>query len=135
MNRPIASPMPAARCGRQGNLDVARADLSTRLAAAYRAGTIDPIVILLSASSLSDALDGIEIVNRVSQRDAMLIANVEHGLAASQRAERLLQSEQRRLDAATAAAEAEQRASRSPAARRHHWSRTCAPRSRSRRSA
>ena len=92
----------------QGNLDVARADLSTRVAAAYRAGTIDPIVILLSASSLGDALDGIDIVNRVSQRDASLISNVEHGLAASQRAERLLQSEQRRLDAATAAAEAEQ---------------------------
>jgi 3D (Asp-Asp-Asp) domain-containing protein/peptidoglycan hydrolase CwlO-like protein len=92
----------------QDNLDVARADLSTRVAAAYRAGTIDPIVILLSASSLRDALDGIDIVNRVSQRDASLVSNVEHGLASSQRAEQQLASEQRRLEAATAAAEAEQ---------------------------
>jgi 3D (Asp-Asp-Asp) domain-containing protein/peptidoglycan hydrolase CwlO-like protein len=95
------------RIGRD-NLDVARADLSARVAAAYRAGTIDPIVILLSASSLGDALDGIDMVNRVSQRDASLVSNVEHGLAASQRAEQLLAAEQRQLAAATAAAEAEQ---------------------------
>jgi 3D (Asp-Asp-Asp) domain-containing protein/peptidoglycan hydrolase CwlO-like protein len=95
------------RIGRD-NLDVARADLSARVIAAYRAGTVDPIVVLLSASSLSDALDGIDIVNRVSQRDASLVSNVAHGLAASQRAEQLLAAQQRQLAAATAAAEAEQ---------------------------
>ena len=103
----VADARREVRIGRD-NLQVARADLSTRVAAAYRAGTIDPIVILLSASSLGDALDGIDIVNRVSQRDAGLISNVEHGLAASQRSEQLLAAEQRRLQAATAAAEAEQ---------------------------
>jgi 3D (Asp-Asp-Asp) domain-containing protein/peptidoglycan hydrolase CwlO-like protein len=103
----VADARREVRIGRS-NLDVARADLATRVTAAYRAGTIDPIVVLLSASSLTDALDGIDIVNRVSARDAGLIANVEHGLTASRRAEQLLVAEQRRLDAASAAADAEQ---------------------------
>jgi 3D (Asp-Asp-Asp) domain-containing protein/peptidoglycan hydrolase CwlO-like protein len=103
----VADARREVRVGRS-NLDVARADLATRVTAAYRAGTIDPIVVLLSASSLTDALDGIDIVNRVSARDAGLIANVAHGLAASKRAEQLLVAEQRRLQAASAAADAEQ---------------------------
>ena len=89
------------------NLEIAQTTLSTRLAAAFRAGDVDPFVILLSASSLSDALDSIAIVNRVSARDAMLIGNVERGVASSRRAERALTAEQTRLTAASAAADAE----------------------------
>ena len=72
-------------------------------------------MILLSASSLSDALDSIAIVNRVSARDAMLIGNVQRGLTTSRRAERALTAEQGRLTAASAAADAE--AARAAAAR------------------
>ena len=99
----------------RANLDVAQTTLSARLAAAFRAGDVDPFVILLSASSLSDALDSIAIVNRVSARDAMLIGNVQRGLATSRRAERALTAEQGRLTAASAAADAE--AGRAAAAR------------------
>ena len=99
----------------RANLDVAQTTLSTRLAAAFRAGDVDPFVILLSASSLSDAIDSIAIVNRVSARDAMLIGNVQRGLATSRRAERALTAEQGRLTAASAAADAE--ADRAEAAR------------------
>ena len=91
----------------RANLDVAQTTLSTRLAAAFRAGDVDPFVILLSATSLSDALDSIAIVNRVSARDAMLIGNVRRGLSTSRRAERALTAEQGRLTAAAAAADAE----------------------------
>ena len=97
------------------NLRVAQATLSTRLAAAFRAGDVDPFVILLSASSLADALDSIAIVNRVSARDATLIDNVQRGLSASRRAERTLTAEQGRLTTASAAANAER--SRAEAAR------------------
>ena len=89
------------------NLKVAQTTLSARLAAAFRAGDVDPFVILLSASSLSEALDRIAIVNRVSARDAMLIGNVQRGLSTSRRAERALTAEQARLTAASAAADAE----------------------------
>ncbi len=91
----------------RANLKTAQTTLSTRLAAAFRAGDVDPFVILLSASSLSDALDSIAIVNRVSARDAMLIGNVQRGLGVSRRAERALAAERARLTAASAAAEAE----------------------------
>jgi 3D (Asp-Asp-Asp) domain-containing protein/peptidoglycan hydrolase CwlO-like protein len=91
----------------RANLKTAQTTLSTRLAAAFRAGDVDPFVILLSASSLSDALDGIAIVNRVSARDATLIGNVQRGLSTSRRAERALTAEQARLAAATAAADTE----------------------------
>ena len=91
----------------RANLDVAQTTLSTRLAAAFRAGDVDPFVILLSATSLSDALDSISIVNRVSARDAMLIGNVRRGLSTSRRAERALTAELGRLTAAAAAADAE----------------------------
>lgn len=91
----------------RANLRAAQSTLSDRLAAAFRAGDVDPLVILLSAASLSDALDGIAIVNRVSARDATLIANVQHGLSTSKKAERALTTEQGRLTAASAAADAQ----------------------------
>ncbi len=91
----------------RANLRTAQSTLSDRLAAAFRAGDVDPFVILLSASSLSDALDSIAIVNRVSARDATLIANVQHGLSTSKRAERALSAEQGRLTSASAAADAQ----------------------------
>lgn len=91
----------------RANLKTAQTTLSTRLAAAFRAGDVDPFVILLSASSLSEALDSIAIVNRVSARDATLIGNVRRGLSTSRSAERALTAEQGRLVAASAAADAE----------------------------
>ncbi len=89
------------------NLRTAQSTLSDRLAAAFRAGDVDPFVILLSAASLSDALDGIAIVNRVSARDATLISNVQHSLSTSKRAEQTLTAEQGRLTTASAAADAQ----------------------------
>jgi peptidoglycan DL-endopeptidase CwlO len=91
----------------RANLRTAQSTLSDRLAAAFRADDVDPFVILLSASSLSDALDSIAIVNRVSARDATLIENVQHGLATSTKAERALTAEQGRLTEASAAAGAQ----------------------------
>ena len=89
-------------------------------------------MILLSASSLSDALDSIAIVNRVSARDATLIANVQRGLTTSKRAERALTAEQGRLTSASAAADAQRaQAENARAPRRRRWSPACAAPSRS----
>ncbi len=89
------------------NLRVARRALSTRLAAAFRAGDVDAVMIVLGAESIVEALDGLAVVQRVSAHDAELVSAVSRGLRTSRTAVRTLAAEQGRLRSALAAAAAE----------------------------
>jgi 3D (Asp-Asp-Asp) domain-containing protein/peptidoglycan hydrolase CwlO-like protein len=50
--------------------------LAKRLVELYMQGTTDPIEVLLGASSLSDAVDGIDLIRRTAARDAELVREV-----------------------------------------------------------
>jgi 3D (Asp-Asp-Asp) domain-containing protein len=50
--------------------------LAKRLVELYMQGTTDPLEVLLGASSLSDAVDGIDLLRRTAARDADLVRQV-----------------------------------------------------------
>jgi 3D (Asp-Asp-Asp) domain-containing protein/septal ring factor EnvC (AmiA/AmiB activator) len=50
--------------------------LARRLVELYMQGTTDPLEVLLGASSLSDAVDGIDLLRRTAARDAELVREV-----------------------------------------------------------
>jgi 3D (Asp-Asp-Asp) domain-containing protein/peptidoglycan hydrolase CwlO-like protein len=87
-----------------GNVTVAREALAERLGASYRAGTVDGLAVILSATSLSDAIDRAAIVQRVADEDAAVVADVSTALAAAKAAARRLGHARTALASALAAA-------------------------------
>jgi 3D (Asp-Asp-Asp) domain-containing protein len=69
------------------NLARARALLAGRLRELYRNGNPDELAVVLGASSLSDALDGIDLLRRSAANDATMVSDVQSG---KRTAERLL---------------------------------------------
>jgi 3D (Asp-Asp-Asp) domain-containing protein/peptidoglycan hydrolase CwlO-like protein len=102
----VAAAKTASDVGRR-NLAAARGTLIERLATSFRAGTPDPIAILLGARSLGDALDSISLVDRAAARDASLVQDINTGTRRAAAAAKALAGAEQRLTATLAAADAE----------------------------
>jgi 3D (Asp-Asp-Asp) domain-containing protein/peptidoglycan hydrolase CwlO-like protein len=90
------------------NLAAARRTLMQRVAANFRAGTPDPLAIVLGARSLQDAIDSITLADRAAARDAEVLHDVQTGVRRARQEAAALQTAQQRLQANLAQASAEQ---------------------------
>ena len=88
----------------ESNLLRARAALADHLRASYRAGPIDGLAVVLTASSVADAIDRVSFVQRVTQQDASVVADVSTALRSARAASQRLARARTRLARALAAA-------------------------------
>ena len=100
------------------SLNAARRELAVHLRALYEQGNVDPVAVVLGATSLGTALDSLDALTRISDENRQLVAvtiAMRHRLL---RSRLRLAAEQRRLTRSLASAQqAEQRVARAAAAR------------------
>lgn len=89
------------------NARIGRAVLAERLEALYRRGGTDPVIVLLTADSLTRALDELGVLRRAVLRDEALARETAAGIRRARAAQRTADAEAARLAAAAEAAEAE----------------------------
>ncbi len=71
----IAETQVALRVAEQ-NLATGQAELSSELAADFRTGQPDPVLVLLSTTSLSDLLQGVDLLRRSSAHTRLIVQRV-----------------------------------------------------------
>lgn len=92
------------------NARVARTALAERLEALYRRGGTDPVIVFLTAESLSRALDELSVLRRSVLRDEALARETAVGIRRAGAAKREADAEAAKLAAAAEAAEVERMA-------------------------
>jgi 3D (Asp-Asp-Asp) domain-containing protein len=88
------------------NLKISEQRLASRLRALYVQGDTDPLAVVLGASSMGEALEGLDSVNRVAEQDRQLVEALRAARARLVRLTRRLaarEAEARRAQAAAAA--------------------------------
>ena len=96
----------AAREAAQRRLAIARRSLSSaqhtlsvRLQQVYEQGDSDPVAVVLGATSVNDALNGLDTLNRVEAQDKLVIRQTQEAQRAYRAQTRTLASRERELTA------------------------------------
>jgi peptidoglycan DL-endopeptidase CwlO len=98
----------SARIVRDG-LALSRSRVANAVRRIYVEGEADPIAVLLGATSMDEALAGLDTLERATDRNRRLVTELSGRLARLQTAERRLAARRAALDTALSAAEAAER--------------------------
>ncbi len=105
------------------SLRVAQRHLASDLRALYERGSVDPVAVMLGATSLTKGLQQLDVLSHVADQSRQIVAATTSARHRLLRSRVLLAAEQRRLDRSLAAArEAEQRLAASVTARQAYIS-------------
>jgi len=103
----------------QSSLRVAQGDLANHLRALYEGGSVDPVAVVLGATSLEAAMRRLDDLTRMADQDRQIVATTVAARTRLIRARARLAAESRRLARSLAAARAEEQTlARATAARR-----------------
>jgi 3D (Asp-Asp-Asp) domain-containing protein len=86
------------------SLRTGKHQLAAELRALYERGSVDPVAVVLGATSLSGALSQLDDLSRVASQSRQLVAATSAAHRRLVRSQRLLAAEQRRLESSLAAA-------------------------------
>jgi 3D (Asp-Asp-Asp) domain-containing protein len=107
----------------RASLNVAQRHLASDLRALYERGSIDPVAVMLGATSLTNGLQKLDDLSHVADQSRQIAAATTAARRRLLRSRVLLAAEQRRLDRSLAAArQAEQRLAAAVAARQAYIS-------------
>ena len=81
------------------SLSAAQRSLSVRLQQLYEQGDSDPVAVVLGASSVNEALNGLDTLNRVASQDKLVIRQTQEARRAYQAQTRTLAAQERELTA------------------------------------
>ena len=107
----------------RASLGIAQRDLASDLRALYERGSVDPVAVILGATSLTNGLQQLDDLSHVADQSRQIVAATTAARHRLLRSRVLLAAEQRRLDRSLAAARlAEQRLAATVAARQAYIS-------------
>src|SRR5438270_406361 len=95
--RPAGAHKPAKAPTRRRSLASSERALSLRLQQLYEQGDSDPVAVVLGAKSVSEALNGLDTLNRVADQDKLVIRQTQSARHDYQAQTHALASHERQL--------------------------------------